>query len=175
MTELLVNAELAHGRVPITQSAVAQAVKRHIAFFLFVGMRLQLVLDTQVFVEPGGAHGACRQAGHTDELHHVFLPGLGQHPFEGRVCIAFQGDGKGRAQLHRRRSQGLKAQDVGVAADAACSNQGNLALNPRIFEERQHLRNHALKVKSRVLQVGYFGSAQMTARQARMLNHDGVR
>jgi hypothetical protein len=42
MTQLLVNAELAHGRVAVAQAAVAQAVKRHIAFFLFVGMRLQL-------------------------------------------------------------------------------------------------------------------------------------
>jgi hypothetical protein len=42
MTQLLVNAELAHGRVAIAQAAVAQAVKRHIALFLFVGMRLQL-------------------------------------------------------------------------------------------------------------------------------------
>ena len=121
--QLLVDAELAHVRLAIPQSAMRQAVEGHVAAVLDVRHGLELGLHAQVFVEPMCAHTPRRKPGHADELHHVFRRRVGQHLLEGEVGVAFGGHGKGRAQLHRTGAQGLQAHDVGVAGDAAGGNQ----------------------------------------------------
>ena len=71
------------------------------------------------------------------------------------IGIAFGGDGKGGAQLHRSRTQGLQAQHVFVAGDATGGDQRNLALQACALEEFAHGRNHHIKVEAGVVQVGH--------------------
>ena len=139
-----------------------------------MGAFLQDGQDAQVLVQPGRAHGARGQPRHAGELDDVLRPGLRQDAFEHFGRVAFFGHGKGGTQLHSRCAQSLQPHDVGVAVDAAGSNERNVALVTRLFEKLAHLRNHHLEVKARIAEVGHLGRAQMAAGQARILDHDGI-
>ena len=89
--------------------------------------------------------------------------------------VAFLGDCKGTAQLHGIGTQSLQARNVFKTAHASGRNQRDVLLIPRVFEKLAHLWNHVFKVKPGVLQVGNLGGAQVTTRQARVFDHDGIR
>ena len=139
-----------------------------------MGHFLQLVFDADVFVEPGGAHGARGQAGTTDEFDNIFRLGIGQHLLERLRSIAFARNGKGRAHLHGRCSHVLQAHDVFAAADAACGHQWNIALVTRAFEKGAHLGDDVFKVKAGIVQILHFGRAQVSRSQTRVLDHHGI-
>ena len=88
--------------------------------------------------------------------------------------VAFFCDRKRSAQLHRLHTQRLQPGNVIVAVDAPCRDQRDAPLDAHGFEELQHQGHRHLKIKTRVLDIRNAGSAQMPARQTRVLQDDGV-
>lgn len=88
--------------------------------------------------------------------------------------IAFERDGEGRAELHRRRAQVLQAADVGQRADAAGGDHRR-RLDAGGTQHRECLRHRALEIAAWVVQVLDEGRTEVAAGMRRMLEHDRVR
>ena len=99
MPQLLVNAELAHARIAIAQTAVMKAVEGHIAFRFGVCTLLQDGQYAKVFVQPRRPYGASWQACNAKKFDDILWFGLGQNHFEGQRGITFFCDRKCSSKL----------------------------------------------------------------------------
>ena len=59
-------------------------------------------------------------------------------------------------------------------AGRAAGNQRSLLFDAGRTEERERLRNDVFEVETRVIEVGQLGRAEVTTREPRMFDHDGI-
>src|SRR5690606_27455145 len=158
----------------VAQATLSLAVERHGAGF-DLGNALQLFLVLEVVVEPGRAHGPCGQTRHTHEGDDVFGLGFGKHPFEIDVGVALFADRKGGAHLHRAGAQRNEFLELFVTMNATSSNERDvLVFDAQLLEELLRAFEHGGEGIRWVIDTVGRGRAQVTTRETRILDDDGV-
>ena len=172
-----IDAELADAGDAVAQAAYREAVEtRHAAVRVSLGVGLECFLAPQIVFQPGCQHGAGGQASDAHEGDDVFRSRLRQYLLEVLVRIAFFGDGKRCADLHRSRAQLNQVAHFIVTIDAAGGNQWNtLALYTQVFEYIEYFCHCGFEVKARAINIFSTRRAQMAAGIARVFDHDRVR